>query len=65
MSETITPCLAQISLALSNRINAIFFLFSCMDATKSAAAKKNKNYTLKYHSNEKQNKEKLLLLQLS
>jgi hypothetical protein len=53
------------SLALSNRINAIFFLFSCMDATKSAAAKKKKKYTLKYHTNEKQNKEKLLLLQLS
>ena len=40
MMETITPYLAQISLALSNRNDATFLWFSCIDVIKSIAANK-------------------------
>jgi hypothetical protein len=34
-----TPCLAQISLALSNKVDAVFFWFSWIDVIKSWAVK--------------------------
>jgi hypothetical protein len=59
MMETITPYLAQISLALSNRNDATFLWFSCIDVIKSIAAnkihkerekKKKKKANLKYRT---------------
>jgi len=53
MMETITPYLAQISLALSNRNDATFLWFSCIDVIKSIAANK-------IHKEKKKKKKTLL-----